>query len=88
MLESKIQSRIKKALKPFGWKVIRPIAISDSGYPDLWCLRKGKLVLVETKQPGEDLTPIQKHRKKELEQEGFRVIVAESENDVKELQSR
>lgn len=58
------------------------MAISDSGFPDLWCLRRGVIEFVETKQPGEELSKIQKHRKKQLEADGFKVHVADCVEDV------
>lgn len=78
MLESKIQSQIVKALKKAGWLVIRPITISESGYPDLFCFRKGWVVFIEVKRPGQKLRKLQEFRKRQLEEQGFDVMVIDS----------
>lgn len=63
------------------------MSLSKSGLPDLWILKTGKLVLVEVKRPGERPTELQEHRHNELEQHGFRVIVASSVNHVDAVMS-
>ena len=80
MLEKTIQAKIKKELTKQGWLVIRPVAVSKSGYPDLWCLKEGKTVFVEVKRPWEIPTPLQTVRHLELRLAGFQVIVATSLN--------
>ena len=80
MLESKIQGKIKKELVRQGWIVLRPLQVSKSGYPDLWCLKDGKTVFIEVKQPGQIPTPLQTVRHLELRLSGFQVIVATSLN--------
>ena len=85
MLESKIQAKIKKELSKQGWIVLRPLQVSKSGYPDLWCLKAGEVVFIEVKQPGEKPTPLQELRHKELRGEGFKVLVATSVNCIDKL---
>ena len=87
MLEKQIQTRIKAALEKQGWVVIRPVSVAKSGYPDLWCLKNGKVVFVEVKKEGEKPTALQIHRHKELREMGFKVIVASSKKDIENINS-
>ena len=84
MLESKIQSQIIKALKKAGWLVIRPITISEAGYPDLFCFRKGWVVFIEVKRPGQKLRKLQEYRKRQLEEQGFDVMIIDSKDQLNE----
>ena len=87
MLESKIQTKIKKELTKQGWIVLRPVQVSKSGYPDLWCLKDCQCMFVEVKRPGENPTPLQELRHKELREAGFQVIIATSVNCVERIKS-
>ena len=87
MLESKIQSKIKKELESRLWLVLRPVSVSKSGYPDLWCLKNGVCVFVEVKQPGKDITKLQEHRHAELKMHGFHTVVATSANCVDKVEA-
>ena len=82
MLEKQIQTKLKKELERQGWTVLRPINVSKSGFPDLWCLQNGTLVFVEVKKPGEKPTALQHHRHKELQSQGFQVVIASSTEDI------
>lgn len=84
MLESKIQSQIVNALKKAGWLVIRPITISEAGYPDLFCFRNGWVVFIEVKRPGQKLRKLQEYRKRQLEEQGFDVMVVNNKDQLKE----
>lgn len=75
MLESKIQSKIVKKLTEDGWLVIKLIRTSVAGVPDLMCLREGKTMFVEVKQPKGVLSEIQQYRIAELKREGFEVFI-------------
>lgn len=87
MLEKDIQSKIMKALTKAGYLVLRPVAVSKSGYPDLWCLKSGVLVFVEVKQPGDHPTKLQEHRHRELAAQGFTTVVATSVNCVDRVEA-
>ena len=75
MLESKIQSKIVKKLTEDGWFVIKLIRTSVAGVPDLMCLREGKTMFVEVKQPKGVLSEIQHYRIAELRSKGFEVFI-------------
>ena len=85
MLEKQIQAKIKKELTKQGWIVLRPVQVSTSGYPDLWALKAGRCVFIEVKQPGQNPTPLQELRHKELREAGFQVVVATSVNCIEKI---
>jgi len=75
MLESKIQTKIKKRLEKDGWEVIKLIKTSWVGIPDLMALKDGKIKFIEVKQTIGILSEIQKLRIKQLKEKGFEVLV-------------
>ncbi len=85
MLESSIQTSIRNILKKSGWIVIKLIQTSVNGIPDLMCLKNGKTIFVEVKQPGEKPSPLQLIRHSQLINEGFEVIVATGKEHINHL---
>jgi len=84
MLESKIQTKIKKRLEKDGWEVIKLIKTSMIGIPDLMALKEGKIKFIEVKQTIGILSEIQKLRIKQLKEKGFEVLVwTDFENEFK-----
>lgn len=75
MLESKIQTKIKKRLEKEGWEVIKLIRTSMVGIPDLMALRNGVVKFIEVKQTVGILSEIQKVRIKQLREKGFEVLI-------------
>ena len=75
MLESKIQTKIKKRLEKDGWEVIKLIRTSMVGIPDLMALKDGVVKFIEVKQTVGILSEIQKIRIKQLKEKGFEVLV-------------
>ena len=71
MLESKIQTKIKKKLEEKGYLVVKLIKTSCNGIPDLMCLKDGKVIFIEVKQPTGVLSELQKLRIKQLTDLGF-----------------
>jgi Holliday junction resolvase len=71
MLESKIQTKIKKKLEEKGFLVIKLIKTSCNGIPDLMALKDGKTIFIEVKQPTGVLSELQKLRIKQLSDLGF-----------------
>ena len=61
MKESTIQSKIAKRLKENGWLVTKLIQTSMNGIPDLMAIRKGNVIFLEVKKPGEDASELQKY---------------------------
>jgi len=85
MLESAIQTKIRIALEKSGWLVIKLIQTSLNGITDQLCLKKSRAVFIEVKQPGKKPTELQLYRHKQLREQGFEVIVAESVKDIQHL---
>jgi Holliday junction resolvase len=71
MLESSIQTKIKKKLESQGYLVIKLVRTSCNGIPDLMCLKDGKTIFIEVKQPTGVLSELQKLRIKQLTDLGF-----------------
>jgi len=81
-MESKIQAKIKARFENAGWIVIKLIQTNCNGIPDLMCLKGGKTVFVEVKQPGKKPTELQQFRHDQLTQNGFQVFILSSEKDI------
>lgn len=75
MLEQKIQYKIIKKLENDDWLVLKIIKLSKAGYPDLMCLKDGKTMFIEVKQPNGKLSELQKVRIEQLKKRGFEVKV-------------
>ena len=79
MREKIIENRLKKEVERIGgkaWKLTSPGVV---GVPDrLIILPKGRIIFVELKAPGRMVTPIQKHRLKELSDLGCEVLCIDS----------
>jgi Holliday junction resolvase len=75
MLESKIQTKIKKKLEAEGWLVIKLIRTSVNGIPDILALKNGKAIFIEVKQPTGKISEVQKLRIKKLQEQGFEVKI-------------
>jgi hypothetical protein len=81
-MESKIQAKIKARFENAGWIVVKLIQTNCNGIPDLMCLKGGKTVFVEVKQPGKKPTELQQFRHDQLTQNGFQVFILSSEKDI------
>ena len=81
-MESKIQTNIKARFEQAGWIVVKLIQTNCNGIPDLMCLKGGKTVFVEVKQPGKKPTELQQFRHDQLTQNGFQVFILSSEKDI------
>jgi Holliday junction resolvase len=81
-MESKIQAKIKARFEQAGWIVVKLIQTNCNGIPDLICLKGGKTVFVEVKQPGKKPTELQQFRHDQLTQNGFQVFILSSEKEI------
>ena len=81
-MESKIQAKIKARFEQAGWIAVKLIQTNCNGIPDLMCLKGGKTVFVEVKQPGKKPTKLQQFRHDQLTQNGFQVFILSSEKDI------
>ncbi len=83
MREKYIEKKLRIAVKEKGGLCLKFISPMFSGVPDrLVLLPKGKIGFVETKAPGEDLRPLQKRRKSQLEALGFLVFKLDRVQDI------
>ena len=78
---SKFQTKTINKLKANGWKVIKLIRLSESGFPDLVALKNGISIFVECKEANDTLKFLQAYRIAELKKLGFDAFV---EQDGKE----
>jgi hypothetical protein len=68
---SKFQTKIINQYKKNGWTVLNIIKLSDSGYPDLLCMKQGKIdTWIECKEGNDTLKEMQKYRINELNKLG------------------
>ena len=81
-MESKIQTNIKARFEKAGWMVVKLIQTNCNGIPDLMCLKQGRTIFIEVKQPGREPTELQRYRHDELQKQGFTVYVITSEKDI------
>ena len=65
------QQEIIKEYENQGFTVLKIIRLNKSGYPDLMCLKDGKVIFIEVKEEKDNLKELQKKRIKELKQLGF-----------------
>ena len=84
MTEQQIQSKIIKALEARGAYVVKVIAASKKGVPDILCCYLGELIAFEVKRPGKEknTTELQKYNIAKIKQAGGRAYVVSSVDDV------
>jgi len=84
--ESSIVAAIVRLAKARGWWAMKihggPYQLA--GVPDLLCLKGGRAVFLEVKQPGKKATPLQARRMNEIETQGgamCHVVTSKEEAD-------
>jgi Holliday junction resolvase len=68
---SAYQTKIKNQYTKLGYKVLKIIKLSESGYTDLLALKDGKAIWIEVKEKTDTLKELQRFRIDELRQLGF-----------------
>jgi hypothetical protein len=81
-MASKFQSKIIKEYKDKGYLVLNLIRLSESGYPDLQCLKNGKSTFIEVKEVNDTLKPLQKYRIDELRKQGFEAFCIQDKKGI------
>lgn len=77
--EQKIERRLKKEIELIGGKALKFVSPGVSGVPDrIVLLPGGKIIFVELKASGKNLSPIQLFKRKEFEKLGLEVKVIDS----------
>ena len=86
MEEKRIERKLIKAVKNCGGMCLKFVSPSFDGVPDrIVLLPQGRIAFVETKATGEEMRPLQKYRKRQLERLGFLVFCLDNENDIGEI---
>lgn len=83
MLESEIKRRGAELLESCGWMVLHLIQTNTNGIPDTLCMRAGRAIFIEWKQPGKKPEPLQLYRHQKLKEQGFTTLVV---TDLKQLE--
>ena len=84
MRESEIQSKIIKFLESKQWLVVKIIKTNKNGWPDLQAHKDGITIFIEVKSETGKVSELQKYRHKQLQEQGFKTIIATS---IKDLQN-
>jgi len=82
--EGKIVAKIFNYLSKNRWWTNNLTEVSLSGTPDLIAFKDGRYVWIEVKTPEGRLSPIQKHRHKEMIMLGMEVFTVRSLDELKE----
>ena len=70
-MASKFQEKVIKECESQGWTVLKIIKLSDNGYPDLLCMKKGEIdTWIECKESNDTLKPMQAFRINQLNKLG------------------
>lgn len=87
MKESALQNKVIKYLEDKGAYVVKVIAASKSGVPDLLVCYRGKFLSIELKAPGKlkEVTPLQLYNRNLVLKSGGRAVIADSLEIVKGL---
>ena len=73
--------KIRKWFEANGWIVLKTVALSTAGWPDIIALKDGTTVFVEVKKPDGKLSDLQAFRIEQLIKAGFQAFTAYSFND-------
>ena len=82
MEESRLEKLLKDQIEFRGGLCLKFVSPGWGGAPDRIVIRRGRVVFVEMKAPGEKPTPLQHKRHSQIEQRGIPVVVLRSEEEV------
>lgn len=82
-LETSITKSIVKSAKLDGWWTFKIAggAFQRAGVPDLLCIKNGRAVFLEVKQPGKKPTPLQQQVMREIREQGGAVAEVVTSRD-------
>lgn len=75
--ESEIESKAKEYAKMRGWLVTKLMRCDVNGWPDCLFIRRGVVIFIEFKAPGEVPEPHQAKRHREIREHGVAVFVCD-----------
>lgn len=87
-LETSITKSIVKMARENGWWTFKVAggAFQRAGVPDLLCVKHGRAVFLEVKQPGKKASPLQQHVMQEIREQGGAVAeVVTSKEEAKKV---
>jgi len=70
-MASAYQTRLIKQYKAEGYLTLKAIRLNENGFPDLWLLKDGVLIIREVKEGADDISPLQRRRIDQLIAQGF-----------------
>ena len=79
---SRYQTKIIKEYEKQGFIVLKNIRLNKSGFPDLQCLKDGKVKFIECKEKKDILSELQKLRIDQLINEGFEAFCLQDEKGI------
>lgn len=86
MRERQVEQKLVKAVKDRGGMCLKFTSPGFDGVPDRIILFPGGHIgFVELKAPGKEMRPLQKKRKRQLEQLGFLVFTIDHPSKIKEV---
>lgn len=85
VLEKNIEKEGCEYAAKRGWYEAKLVSPNKRGWPDRFYARRGRIVLVEWKRPGEPATTQQLKRHRELREAGVEVCVLDNLEDAKRL---
>lgn len=89
MLESDLEAKAMAYAVQRGWYEIKIMKASRKGFPDRFLARRGRIILIEFKKPGElaNTSRNQKKEHRDLIAHGVEVFTADSMEQLSELLS-
>ncbi len=77
--ERKIEAAVCGYARSLGWLVFKWVSPNERGVPDRIFMKDSRIIFIEFKAPGKDLSPLQAIRRVQIQQHGFDVLVV---NDI------
>ena len=83
--ESSVERSIREYARDHGWLVYKFTSPGTRGVPDRLFIRRGVVVFIEVKRPGEEARPLQLHTHKKMRRYGALVWVVDNLEDAKRI---
>lgn len=88
MKESEIEKILREKIKEKGGRAYKFISPGNGGVPDRLITINGKVIFVELKRPGGQLTNLQKKQIRDLTNFGMEVYVIQNLDEINEFMER